>query len=199
MTLFAEILTLGLAAAASDAELVQRALEGTSTARVQVVDARLGLPPGCAARAVRPDTAVTRSGVVALAVDGAGCRGRGWARVRVFAPVWVVTRTVRDGASFDGAVAREERELSSELEPADALPGGARARATLARGAVVEARHVRREGPAPGERVAVEVMVGAVRLEQDAVAIACATTCARLSNGARVEGTLVGGKLRVTP
>lgn len=203
MTLAAGIMTLTLAASATDAALVQRSLAAATSARVQVIDTRLGLPEGCVARAVKADGAVTRSGVVALSVDGlargAPCHGRGWARVRLFAPVWVVTQTVRDGDGLDGAVARVERELASGLEPVDALPEGARARATLSKGTVVEARHVRGSGPAPGDRVVVEVLVGRVRLVQDAVAIACPTTCARLSNGARVEGAFVDGKLRVTP
>lgn len=203
MTLAAGIVTLTLAAAAQDAALVQRALTAATSARVQVIDTRLGLPEGCVARAVKADGALTRSGVVGLSVDGvahgAACHGRGWARVRLFAPVWVVTQTVRDGDGFDGVVAREERELASGRDPVDALPEGARARATLSKGSVVETRHVRGAGPAPGDRVVVEVLVGSVRLEQDAVAIACPTSCARLSNGARVEGAFVDGKLRVTP
>jgi hypothetical protein len=133
-------------------------------------------------------------------VDGAArCQGRGWARVRLFAPVWVVTRTVPADAPLDGVVARVERELTAGLEPLAAPPDGRRARVTLSKGTVLEARHLRGEGPAPGERVVVEVLVGAVRLEQDAVAIACPTACARLSNGARLAGAWVDGKLRVTP
>jgi hypothetical protein len=203
MTLADGILTLAFAAAAADAALVQRALEATTSARVQVIDTRLGLPEGCAARAVRADGPVTHSGVVALDVEGVGpggtCHGRGWARMRLFAPVWVVTQTVREGEDLRSAAVRVERELLAGLQPVDALPEGARARVTLPRGAVVETRHLRGAGPAPGERVVVEVLVGSVRLEQEAVAIACPGACARLSNGARVEGTFVDGKLRVTP
>lgn len=203
MTLAAGIVTLALAAQTTNAALVQRALEAATSARVQLLDTRLGLPEGCAAREVRLDGKPTRSGVVALTVDGEArsgpCRGRGWARVRLFAPVWVVTQTVRDGERLDGVLRRAERELSAGHTPVEDVPPGARARATLSSGTVVEARHLRGSGPAPGDAVVVEVQVGSVRLEQAAVAIACPTACARLSNGARVEGAFVDGKLRVTP
>jgi hypothetical protein len=203
MTLAAGILTLALAAAPHDA-LVLEALEASTAARVQLLDTRLGLPEGCRATEVRVAGPLERSGVVALEVEGrAGggrCHAKGWAQVRLFAPVWVTATTVREGQPLDGAVARAERELSPGLEPLETLPDGARARGTLARGTVLQPRHLRRPGPAPGERVVVEVRVGAVRLEQDAVAVSCgATPCARLANGARVEGTFVDGKLVVTP
>lgn len=203
MTLTAGIVTLALGAAAPATALVQRALERGTSARVEVVDARVGLERGCVMRAVRPAAPVTHSGVVPLVVEGvagaARCEGRGWARVRVFGQAWVLVNTVPEGASLAGAVMRTEVELLAGRVPLSKLPPGARARATLAKSTVVEARHVRGAGPGPGDRVVVEVLVGAVRLEQDAVAIACPTACARLSNGARVEGSFVDGKLRVTP
>jgi hypothetical protein len=206
MTLAAGILTLALAQA-SEARpwaLVQRALSESTAIRVEVVDARLALPEGCVARHITAVQPVERSGVVGLKASGEGphgpCQGRGWARVRAFAPVWVVTEARRMGEGLGDAVAREEREVAGPVRPLASIPSGARARVNLSRGTVLEARHLRDGTPAPGEPVKVVVQVGAVRLEQPAVAVRCASeACARLANGAHVEGRFADGKLLVTP
>lgn len=205
MTLAAGILTIALLTAEpSPAELLRRALPASSALRVDIIDTRLGLPQGCAATLVTATSPPVRSGVIALVVEVTSrhgpCRGKGWARVRVFAPVWLVTQSVRAGEPLGGATVREERELSGPVQPLEALPAGAEARVALSKGTIVEARHLKGPGPTPGERVVVQVQVGSVVLEQPAVAMACPQgPCARLSNGARVEGRFEDGKLKVTP
>ncbi|MEW5738123.1 MAG: hypothetical protein AB1938_04320 [Myxococcota bacterium] len=202
MTLAAGILTVALLAA-EPSELVRRALPASSL-RVEVIDTRLGLPEGCTPRRVALAAPVERSGVVPLSAEGirgaGACTGKGWARVRVFAKVWQVTQSIRAGEALGGAVALAERELSGPLQPLQAFPAGALARVALAKGTILEARHLRGDGPSPGERVVVQVQVGSVLLEQPAVAMACpGRPCARLANGARVEGRYEDGKLKVTP
>lgn len=206
MTLAAGIVTLALAQppGAAPVDLVRRSLAASSAARVDVIDTRLGLPEGCAPRRITPASTVEKSGVVGLNVSGQGalgaCQGKGWARVRVYAPVWVVTQARRAGEPLGDALAKEERELAGPFQPIAQVPEGARARVSLARGTALEARHLRDDRPAPGEKVTVVVQVGAVRLEQPAVATACPTSaCARLANGAHVEGHFEAGKLLVTP
>lgn len=201
MTLAAGIVTLLLAA--TPAALAQPALQSKGL-RVEVIDTHVGVEKGCAITRLIPDEAPRASGVVGLGVEGtdargARCSGRGWARVRVFAPVWVTTRAVRSGESLDGAVVRVEKELGANLSPLPAVAVGALARTSLAKGLVLEPRHVRDAGPGAGEHVLVVVELGAVRLEQDGVLVSCARPCARLANGRRVEGALVDGKLVVTP
>lgn len=203
MTLAAGIVTLLLAS--SERALVIEAVQATSEAgqRVEVLEAHLGLPAGCSPRRVTVERAARASGVLGLGVEGTSahgrCDGRGWARVRVFAPVWVTTRAVRGGEKLDGAVTKAERERGATTEPLAELTGQLVASTSLAKGLVLEARHVRGEGPAPGDRISVVVETGDLHLEQDGVVLACAKTCARLANGHRVEGVLVDGKLKVTP
>jgi hypothetical protein len=203
MTLAAGIVTLVLAS--SERALVIDSVQAASAAgqRVEVLEAHLGLPTGCTATRVTVDEAVRASGVLGLGVEGTSahgrCAGRGWARVRVFAPVWVTTRALKGGEPLAGAVTRAERERGATTEPLAELRDRAVASTSLARGLVLEARHVRGEGPAPGDHISVVVEAGDILLEQDGVVLACAKPCARLANGHRVEGVLVDGKLKVTP
>lgn len=183
----------------STGQLVREALAAAAPAlRVEVVDTGLALPPGCALAGVTAEP-VRRSGVVALSLAGRGCGGRGWARVRVYAPAWTTARAVKRGEPLAGAVQQAEREVLGDAR-LDAVPQGARAAMSLSRGLVLEARHLRPEGPQPGTRVTVVVVVGALRIEREAVALACpGRACARLDNGRRLEGTLVDGKVLVKP
>ncbi|MBL8918646.1 MAG: hypothetical protein JNJ54_07300 [Myxococcaceae bacterium] len=203
MTLAAGIVTLLLAA--GDRNLVIEAIQASSDVshRVEVVESHLGLPSGCVPRRVLVDDAARASGVLGLGVEGTStrgrCEGRGWARVRVFAPAWVTTRALKGGERLEGAISQVERERGSAAAPLTELDPGALAATSLAKGLVLEARHVRGSGPGPGDRVSVIVEHGEIQLEQDGVLVACAKTCARLGNGHRVEGELVNGKLKVTP
>lgn len=210
MTPAAGILTLALSTALSTtqstadvASLLARAVSQQSPGRVGVLDFHVALPKACRANSVSVDAPVRSSGIVGFSVEGrsaeGSCRARGWARLKVTRSVWVTTGVVSSGQILGGKVQLEERELTPSGEPMFGLPSKARARVTLGKGIVVEARHVSDGGPTPGQPVQVVVQVGAVRIEQAAVATACSPRrCARLANGVLVEGALIDGKIEVT-
>ena len=201
---FVTILLLHSSLAPGAERVVRKALaSAASGGRVELIDTGLALRQGCAliaATADRPE----RSGIVGLSLSGRDaaqrpCSGKGWARVRVYAPVWTTARAVKSGEPLDGVVLEVEREVTADA-PLEAVPAGARAAMSLARGTVLEARHLRPEGPEPGTRVTVVVVVCELRIEQVGVALACpGRACVRLENGRRLEGTLVDGKVVVRP
>ena len=201
---FVTILLLNSSLAPRADEVLRTALSSAARGgRVEIIDTGLALQKGCSLVAATAES-VERSGIVGLWLAGRDadqrpCTGKGWARVRLFAAVWTTSRAVKSGDPLEGAVKETEREVTGGA-PLDVVPKGARAAMSLARGTVLEARHLRPDGPEPGTRVTVLVVVNELRIEQVGVALACpGRACVRLDNGRRLEGTLVDGKVVVRP
>ncbi len=191
-----------LAAAAAVPAPAQRALHGALAlpeARLVVASWEPSLPAGCAPERAEVGAAIRGSGRVAVRLFGEGCSGWGWAGVRVFAPALVVASKVEAGAALEAGVRLEEREIRPGHEPLASLPAGAVAARTLPAGRVLEARHVRVAGSAPGTNVRVVVRKGTLALEAPGRIVPCPgpRVCAQLQGGARVEGRLEGDRLYV--
>jgi hypothetical protein len=79
------------------------------------------------------------------------------------------------------------------------LPASAVAARTLPPGTVLEPQHLRSAGPAIGEAIVVVASKGALEIAQRARVIGCSggKSCAQLTNGRRVQGTITDGRLRV--
>ncbi len=199
MSALAAIL-LALAALPADAapsRAVAAAL-AVPDARVEVEDVRVSVGASCPMARVEALRPVTGSGEVPLRFTGEGadrrsCQGFAWARVHVTATGLVASRTVRMGEPLEDAVTAGVVELrTGRPPPLAALPRGARAARTLAAGAPVLGDDVR-EGPLPGEPIAVVVRIGGgLELSQDGRATPCTRghACAVLPGGRRVEGRL---------
>ncbi len=186
---------------------VQAALEAATTipeARVDVIGFAPKVQPGCRAEYAEIGRPLEGSGRVAVKltgqlVGGAPCTGWAWATVRVFAPVLVATRALRQGESLDAATERVEREIPAGRKVLASASGVTTARA-IVRGAVIEAAFTRSTGPQAGAPIKVVVALGSVQVEQTGRWAACGKdrACAVLPSGKHVEGTLVDGRLLVT-
>ena len=189
-----------LAAAAAVPAPVQRALDAAiAVPRARVAVTAWEPSDACVPERAEVSAPIRGSGRVAVRVLGAGCGGWGWAAVRVFAPTVVVEAKVPRGDPLAGKVRSEEREVLPGREPVAAIPEAAVAARTLPAGSVIEARHVRVAGTAPGTSVRVIVRRGALEIEQEARVIPCpgGAVCAQLPGGARVAGRLAGDRLVV--
>ena len=186
-------------ASAAVREALARAL-ALPGGRVEALDWRPTLPPGCVASAAESPRPLAASGRVALRLSGAGpagpCQGWGWARVRVFAPALVAARPLREGEPV--AAASDEVEVRGGRAPLGALPDGAVAARAIPAGAAIDLGMLR-VGPRPGEPVAVLLRAGPLTVEQAARALPCARGrgCALLPSGRRVEGRLESGRILV--
>ena len=140
-----------------------------------------------------------------IAVKASGHLGRGqrcdawiWMRVRVVAPVGVTARALRAGERLEGAVTIEERELHAGHAPAAIGPASVAAR-DLKGGQLLDAASVAEPTLRPGEAVKVLVVSGALVIEQSGRAVPCVRgrSCAILTSGKQVEGSLIDGRLVV--
>lgn len=197
LLLLLPILLLPVAAAADVPAPVRQAIERALAhpgARVEIES----FDADCAVERAEARGAVDGSGRVALRLAGAGCPAWAWARVRVYAPALVVREAIADGEPIGDKVRREERELRAGREPLVELPGDARADQPLSPGTILEARHLRRAGPAPGDPVRVVLRAGSITIEQIGRVVPCRQgACATLPGGKRVAGRLSGDRLLV--
>lgn len=152
---------------------------------------------GCEAAQAEVRGAVTGSGWIPLHLLGPGCDRWGWAQVAVFVPALIVQDATAKGKPI--AAEPAERELSAGHTWLRTLPDRATAARALTRGTVLEAQHLQATGPAAGDSIVVEARLGALTVEQRGHVVACAHDrgCAQLTNGRRVEGTFVNGRLLV--
>jgi hypothetical protein len=152
----------------------------------------------CVPASATVSSAVAGSGRYAVKVQGDGCGAWGWATVRVFAPAFITTRSVRLGEPLDGAVKSVDQEVRPGRVPAPVNPGSKAARA-LTSGQLVEASHLEATGPKPGSTVKVMVHAGSLSISQYGRAISCGRgrICAVLPSGKHVEGELEGDVLQV--
>lgn len=139
------------------------------------------------------------SGRVAVRLMGSDCDGWAWARVRILAPTWVASEAIASGDPLDGALTCQTLEVRAGRVPLTEVPTGAVAARTISAGTVIEARHVRDDRPAPGEKVAVVVRSGALQLQQEGRLVPCGREkiCALLPGGKKVEGRWDEGSLVV--
>lgn len=139
------------------------------------------------------------SGRVAVRLQGSGCDGWAWARVRVVAPAFVTTSAIPSGDPLKGSFECRHLEVRSGRVPVTELPAGAVAARPLAEGTVIEARHLRDDRPAPGEPVVVVVKSGVLHLEQKGRIAPCGRekVCALLPGGKKVEGRWEEGQVVV--
>jgi hypothetical protein len=201
------LLPLLLATALAPPPAVPRAVETAVSrpdVRVEVVDYRPAVAPGCRIDGARVRGEVRGSGAVTVDLEGRDARGAsctGWAlaRVRVRGRVPVAARTLAAGDRLDGAIAFEERELFAEERPLAAVPPGAVAARPIAAGTVLTPNRIRTAGPRPGSPVPVVVARGAFTVETTGTLVACSggRDCALLPAGKRLAGTLRDGKLYV--
>lgn len=195
------LLAIVLAAGAAVPAPVERALE----AALAVPGGRLEIAAwepaheGCAVERAETKGAIRGSGRVAVRLEGAGCGGWAWAAVRVFAPALVVEADVEEGAPLAGSLRTEEREVRTGRAPLSRVAPDAVAARRLAPGTVLEERHVRQRGSAPGATVPVVVRRGALQVEATGRIVPCPgpAICAHLPDGGRVEGRLEDGRLLV--
>ena len=174
-----------------------------TASRAEVLAVEGTLPAACARARAEVPRPVTASGRVAARLTGpAGapeaCDRWAWLRVRVTAPALVTTRELADGASLEGAVRLEEREVTPGRAWLAHLPEGATAaRALPVNTALDEA--LLRLGPRPGEPVAIVMRAGALSVEREGRAVPCrrGRACALLPSGKRLEGTWHGGRIEV--
>ena len=184
------------------AAAVEAAL-ATTAGRAEVLAVEGTLPAACALARAEVPRPVTASGRVAARLTGpAGAPGTcdrwAWLRVRVTAPALVTTRELADGASLEGAVRLEEREVTPGRAWLTHLPEGATAaRALPANTALDDA--LLRLGPRPGGQVAIVMRAGALSVEREGRAVPCrrGRACALLPSGKRLEGTWHGGRIEV--
>ncbi len=199
------LLLAALAALPADAPPAQAVAAALAVrdATVEVEDVRVSAGAGCPMARVEALRPVTGSGEVPLRFTGTGadgrtCQGFGWARIHVTTAGLVASRTVRMGEPLEDAVTAGVVELrTGRPPPLAALPRGARAARTLAAGAPVLGDDVR-EGPLPGEPIAVVIRIGGgLEISQDGRATPCTRghACAVLPGGRRVEGRLEDGHL----
>ena len=114
------------------------------------------------------------------------------------AQVLVTTRPVRTGEPLRAATVIAERELRGQGALATLAEDAVAAR-PLSEGQIVDSTASRRQGAAPGERVKVRVVTGALQVEQAGQIVACGPdrTCAVLPSGRHVEGQFSEGVLLV--
>lgn len=206
--------SLGLLAARVDASVpvdapvlsaLQKAVS-VPAARIEVSAFAPDVPKGCLVDDAAVGRGIDGSARVAVKLAGqtragAACSGWAWAQVRVFAPVWVTTRALRDGDALSGATEQLEREIVAGRKSVQAPVGLIAARA-IAPGSIVEDNATRAVGGRAGETIKVMVAVGALQIEQAGrISSACGRgrVCAVLPSGKHVEGALVQGRLLVTP
>jgi hypothetical protein len=166
--------------------------------RLDVVGWKLSGSTRCTPTAATIDRAINGSGRYAVKLEGGGCGAWAWATVRVYAPAFITTRTVRAGEPLDGAVKSVDQEVRAGRTPAPVAPGSKAARA-LSNGQLVEANHVEAAGPKPGSPIKVMVRAGSLAVTQYGRAISCGhgRICAVLPSGKHVEGELDGDVLQV--
>ena len=145
-------------------------------------------------------------GRVAVAVpglrEGSACRAWIWARLRLYAPVPVATRSVHAGQPLSGAWAMRELELRPGFEawePASEGTADALADRSLVAGQGIGVDMVRRAGLTAGTPIKVLLIAGALSIEQSGTVVPCgrAKTCAVLPSGRHLEGRLQDGRLIV--
>jgi len=199
-------LTTAVLAAAPD-PMVRTALEralAVPGARLEVLSVQAPGDTSCAAESAEALGMVRGSGKATVRLtgrraSGAGCASAVFAAVRVTAPAWVLTRTVRTGEPLAGAAQLEEREVRPGHLPVAALSPEARVARPLPGGTVLEPEHLAPAGPAPGAEVEVVVNARGLVLQQSARAVPCSRgrACALLPSGTRVEGSWIDGHLLV--
>jgi hypothetical protein len=129
------------------ADALQTALsESLPEGRLDVVGWKVSGNTRCTPTAAVLDRALSGSGRYAVKLEGGGCGAWGWAVVRVYAPGFITTRTVRMGEALDGAVKAVDQEVRAGRIPAPVGPGSRAAR-MLNNGQLVEANHVEAAGP----------------------------------------------------
>lgn len=183
---------------------VEQALRAAAApgVRIQASGFRLPAAPTCAVEEAQADHTLTRSEPVALHVrghlpNGETCSGTGWASVRAFGNLLILSVPVAAGGALEHAARLEERELT-RLQPAVAeLPSGAVASRALAAGSALSRFDVREAGPNPGAMVTVVLHHGALSLSQEGRAVPCSRghACALLPSGRRVEGAWLDGRI----
>lgn len=203
--MLAALATVLLAVAPGD--LVRAALERALAlpgAQLEVLSIQAPRDTGCTLESAEAMGLVNGSGRVTVRLtgrnaSGAGCASAAFAAVRVTAPAWVLTRTVRTGEPVAGAARREDHELRPGHLPLATLSPGATAARPLAVGTVLEADHLAPDGPAPGTEVQVVVNARGLVLRQSGRAVPCSRgrACALLPSGTRVEGSWTDGRLLV--
>ncbi len=160
-----------------------------------------GALPRCTADVVDAPRPITTSGRTALRLhghdrSGRACDGWAWARVRVTGPALVTTRAVAEGESLTGAVTTRQREVEPGHPVVTELPEGARATRALPAGAPLDPALIR-VGPLPGDAVTVTLLLGYLRVDEEAHATSCRAgrACAVLPSGRRVEGFWHDGRI----
>ena len=181
------------------ADALQTALsESLPEARLDVVGWKVPGNLRCTPTGATVDRAINGSGRYAIKMEGGGCGAWAWANVRVYAPGFITTRTVRMGEPLDGAVKTVDQEVRPGRIPAPVGPGSRAAR-MLNNGQLVEANHVETAGPKAGAPIKVMVRAGSLAVSQIGRAISCGHghVCAVLPSGKHVEGELDGDVLQV--
>jgi hypothetical protein len=181
------------------ADALQTALSDVlPEARLDVVGWKVPGNGRCTPTGATLDRAINGSGRYAIKMEGGGCGAWAWATVKVYAPAFITTRTVRMGEALDGAVKAVDQEVHAGRTPAPVTPGSKAARA-LNNGQLVEANHIEAGGPKPGSPIKVIVQSGSLSVTQYGRAISCGRghICAVLPSGKRVEGDLDGDVLQV--
>jgi hypothetical protein len=173
-------------------------------ARVIVLRYAPNAPAGCAVSSAIALTVPSGSGDATLKLmghDASGAPCEGWARVHasISVPAFLTTTAVAAGSPLAGATSIVDRPWRPAVHLITELPPGAVAAEALPAGTPVEVHHLRHEGPAPGEAVTVELVMGDITIEQSATLAPCSPgrDCALLPSGKRVEGQLQGDRLRV--
>lgn len=122
----------------------------------------------------------------------------GFATVKVFARAPVATARIKRGEPLEGKVAMRDVELKASVDVATVATGEMATR-DIRKGQIIDARMVAFEKPAPGQKVAIVMQKGALRIRTAGITQRCPgqAVCARLGSGKNVQGKMQQGTLVV--